>query len=252
MTKLKYEDFEIVGDNSHSSFKVLSHIGNGVYRIRFQDGWITTAGSSQLRSGNMKSPYYPKNCGVGFMGEGKYTSKDIKAYNTWSNMIKRCYQKDYREYHLYGGAGVCVCEDWHNFQVFAEWYVSNVKSGFVIDKDIKGNGKIYSEEYCTALPAVINTFITSNKNKAINNNFTGVYPYTEGKFQVRCCDLTGKQNIIGVVTSELEGYNLYRDYKINLAKKLVSIYEDSLDNFTINYLNNFENHIDDLNLIGGK
>jgi len=33
-------------------------------------------------------------------------------YFTWHGMIDRCYNPDVINYHLYGGRGVTVCEDW--------------------------------------------------------------------------------------------------------------------------------------------
>lgn len=63
-------------------------------------------------------------------------------------MIKRCYahlessrHKTYTECE--------VCEEWQNFQNFAEWYDENYFNGCHIDKDIKIKGnKIYSPETC--------------------------------------------------------------------------------------------------------
>lgn len=44
-----------------------------------------------------------------------YTGKSTtKEYRTWTGMIKRCYDKKYHGFYLYGGRGISVCERWKN------------------------------------------------------------------------------------------------------------------------------------------
>ena len=43
-------------------------------------------------------------------------------------MKKRCYNKNYREYYLYGGRGIKICNEWlgeHGFENFYKWAMSN-------------------------------------------------------------------------------------------------------------------------------
>lgn len=40
------------------------------------------------------------------------------TYNSWFSMISRCCRKTHKFYHLYGGAGVVVCERWKTFAGF--------------------------------------------------------------------------------------------------------------------------------------
>lgn len=43
-----------------------------------------------------------------------------KIYRTWVNMIDRCYNKNHKYYHRYGGRGILVCKQWHKFPPFYE------------------------------------------------------------------------------------------------------------------------------------
>ena len=41
------------------------------------------------------------------------------SYNTWRAMMRRCYKPQDKDYLRYGGAGITVCERWHNYSNFA-------------------------------------------------------------------------------------------------------------------------------------
>lgn len=40
------------------------------------------------------------------------------AYRSWAQMMTRCRNPNYVEWHLYGGRGVSVCERWSDFRNF--------------------------------------------------------------------------------------------------------------------------------------
>lgn len=62
-------------------------------------------------------------------------------YKTHQSMLQRCY-KDYNEnYPNYGGRGIEVCEEWHEFEEFKKWSVDNgYEEGLSIERiDVDGN-----------------------------------------------------------------------------------------------------------------
>lgn len=121
-------------------------------------------------------------CGIGFMGFGPHKARDgsnvSRCYTTWHDMIRRCYSRKpaYRPWR-----DVTVCDEWHNFQNFAEWYNENHPNdggSYHLDKDIKIPGnRIYSPEACM--------FVTpENNSKAAQGNgidtvYAVVTPYGE-------------------------------------------------------------------------
>lgn len=63
---------------------------------------------------------------------------------------RRCYDPRVKEYASYGAKGVVICDEWLNdFEKFYQWSIDNGYSkNLQLDKDIKGNGKLYSPETC--------------------------------------------------------------------------------------------------------
>ncbi len=71
-------------------------------------------------------------------------------YKIYHNIIRRCYDPTVINYGRYGAKGVRVCDEWINsYKSFYEWAISNKwRKGLQIDKDINGNGLLYSPEMC--------------------------------------------------------------------------------------------------------
>ena len=137
--------------------------------VKFNEsGYITTVSSSTIRNGEVKDATFPNVVGVGYIGVGNHNSKDLRSiYMCWHNMLSRCYNKASQKYRYYGGVGVSVCDEWHNFQCFARWYLSECdrlgipadNNKHEIDKDIGNDGSVksYRPSQCR--------LVTSQRNK---------------------------------------------------------------------------------------
>lgn len=149
--------------------------------------------------------------GVGYIGEGKYksnikgTTKMTKAYTTWKSMLGRCYYLDNsRGKYL---EECTVCEEWHNFQNFAEWFYQNIyecDEQIQLDKDVLvRHNKQYAPDRCLLLPASINMLFREQKPNnsglprgirkqpegfmsILNNKSLGVYKTIEEAVMVWC------------------------------------------------------------------
>lgn len=51
-----------------------------------------------------------KSCGCGRRTQGG--GHGTPEYTSWKEMKRRCYNPRYREYHLYGGRGIIICDRW--------------------------------------------------------------------------------------------------------------------------------------------
>lgn len=152
--------------NRFGSVKILNYVNAKLVEVEFLDsGWRSTFKSCHIRVGGIVDKMQPTVSGVGFIGDGIYKpgsgSNKTNAYDYWSHMMQRCYSDIYHEkFPTYKDCE--VCEEWQNFQNFAEWFYDNAPEElgrFVhLDKDIKIKGnKIYSPEACMFVSAYENS-----------------------------------------------------------------------------------------------
>ena len=66
----------------------------------------------------------------------------------WRAMLHRCYKETDEHYDYYGGRGIKVCDDWHDFETFQKWALANgYADNLTIDR-LDGN-KDYCPENCS-------------------------------------------------------------------------------------------------------
>lgn len=60
----------------------------------------------------------------GYNSGGRWSVSDGKKpsreFAVWHSLMGRCYNPKHKAYPNYGGKGITVCEEWHDFQVFAQ------------------------------------------------------------------------------------------------------------------------------------
>ena len=190
------------------------------------------AAYQNFKKGNIKCPYEPRYYGVGYLGEGKYKTRENgklkREFKIWHNMLKRCYDSEFQERNpTYKG---CTAEnDWFNFQNMAEWIENNYYEvpgeRMHLDKDIlcKGN-KVYSRETCIFVPERINTLFVK-KDNARGNDPIGVYQLPSGNYRAQCNNEYGKSVYLGVYSTEEEAFQVYKQYKEKIIKEVIDSYE---------------------------
>lgn len=172
---MKDKKLGTINKNSFGTdMKVVKVISYDKIIIQFQDKYKYEKEIfwNNFKKGTIKNPYDKIILGRGYIGVGKYKTtvngRITDQYNTWSNIILRCYSDKHR--YLFEAYPDCeICEEWCNFQIFAKWYDENkytVEGRLHIDKDVlaKGN-KIYSPDTCIFLPQRINMIFMSKPNK---------------------------------------------------------------------------------------
>lgn len=150
---------------------------------------------------------------------GKFT----KSYNTWINMLQRCYNPKYQEKDL-SCIGWTVCNEWHNFQNFAKWFEDNYYEvegeKVVLDKDLFGsNSKVLNADTCCFIPKVIDKTLIEGKGYTFNKPI--------GKYQAYITH-KGKMINLGYFDTEEEARYTYKLNKQFTVYMLAQEYKDVL------------------------
>ncbi len=184
--------------------------------------------------------------GIGYIGIGPAigwkNGKNTKVYQTWRDMIRRCYsEKTQATRQTYENCS--VDEYWHSFQNFAKWYNENYVEGYQLDKDIliKGN-KIYSSDKCLFVPKIINTLFTKS-NKSRGDVPIGVTK--QGNKFIAQCHINGKRIYFGSYTTPEEAFNISKINKEGEIKRIANLYRDTITEQCYQAMINYQVEITD-------
>lgn len=163
--------------------------------------------------------------------------KQLKVYRVWSSMISRCYSISNQSYGRYGGRGVYVCNEWHEFQNFAAWYYDQYQEDdWHIDKDIlsPADDVRYSPETCVFIPAVLNTLLATMQDQMRDLPMGVLKSKTEGVYYCQYNSKGVKQykrftNIYDAavhykINKELEITRLTEEYKGKLPEHIYQFF----------------------------
>ena len=118
---------KVLRTNRGCDYVVNEKLGK-LYKCTFLDGFGHTfiAYKGKLVSGEIKNPYLPIVFGKGYLGVGNNKTSS-KSYRVWYSMLKRCYSEE----GINRGKELFVCDEWLNYQTFAEWYKDNSNVGLL-------------------------------------------------------------------------------------------------------------------------
>lgn len=212
----------------------------------------------EFKKGSIRCSYEPRLYNHGYIGEGKYKTKEngkyTKCYATWSNMLTRCYNPKFHEKEP-SYKGCIVCEEWLNFQNFSEWFDDNFYEiegeRMHLDKDIlvKGN-KIYSVDTCIFVPHNINSlFVKCDKSR--RELPIGVHYNKRDKKFVSQCNIydykenKNKRKNLGYYDTPQQAFEVYKEFKENHIKEVADEYKDKIPKKLYDAMCNYEVYITD-------
>lgn len=224
--------------------------------VEFQDKYKTKIKTAykEFKNGNIRNPHHPTIAEKGYLGIGKYSSrengKQTTIYIVWRHMIERCY--DSRMWDKYPTYKDCyVCDEWLNFQNFAKWYEKNIYEcngeKMHIDKDIlcKGN-KIYSPNTCIFVPERINELFTKRQN-CRGDYPIGVAYCDRDKALISRCSVNHKSKHLGYfpLNRPFQAFYTYKVFKENHIKQIANEYKNLIPTKLYDALYKYEVEIND-------
>lgn len=219
--------------------------------VQFEDGTvITNKRYCDFKKGIIKNPNCASVHNVGFIGQGTYNPKNHKeAHESWRGMLRRCYDS---KYHITrpSYAECEVCEEWHCFQNFAEWYYDNYyeipEQTMTLDKDIlcKGN-KTYSPDTCVFVSQDINKLFTKSNAKRGELPVGVSFKKKNNKYQASCNDGSNHKIYLGLYNTPEEAFEVYKQYKEQTIKDVAEEYRDLIPEVLYNAMINYEVETED-------
>lgn len=166
-----------------------------------------------------EAAFYPlthgqiKSCGCGRAKAGfrdGRSKRNPNLYTLWAQMLSRCENPDNKWYYRYGGRGIKVCEEWHDYLKFEEWVESNGGKPKGMSLDRIDNNSDYCPENCKWSTQKEQT---RNTNRNVNITYNG---------KTQC--LSDWANELGVTFSTLEhryhrGWDVERMLTTPMQKK---------------------------------
>lgn len=225
---------QILTNNQNCEYKVIEHKNSRHVRIQFLDEHkhelVTTDWKAKM--GSIENPFHRSVRGKGYLGVGEFSGKigsyGRHAYLKWQGVLARCYGE---KYDTGSYADATVCEDWHDFQKFAEWCSSqkNYDMGFDIDKDIINIGnKHYSPENCCLVHPEINRMVIDFSLVDIRKNMGLQYDEKRRKYRAMA-SVGGYKKHIGTFKDFDEAKAAYIELKKQYFKNMVIVHKDNID-----------------------
>ena len=227
---------EVKENNKGTKMKIIAYRKASDIDVEFLDEhhYVKTHTMYQLfKDGCIKNPYDPCLSEIGYIGVGNYitgtSKKHTDEYHCWRNLLDRCYTKKLSEkYPAYYDIAEC-CEEWKNFQIFAEWFndhkydIGNER--LHLDKDIKYKGnKIYSPYHCILIPQSINEqFRDSNGRKKEKD---ADLPYTIHRTKNGMFEVSHRGVSLGKYDNLKESIIIYENTKRKYISELVERYKN--------------------------
>ena len=226
-----------------SKIKIIDYKNNENVKVLFPKyNYETITTWRTFEKGKLKSPYCPSFYGHGFIGEGQYSYKNnTKAYSMWQGMLRRCYDFKYLEKKpTYEQCE--VCEEWHNFQNFAQWFEMNYyeieDSTMNLDKDILiKNNKVYGPDTCLIVPSEINSLFT--KTNAKRGNLPIGVDFHNNKFRASM-NIHGKHVHIGVYDNIEDAFSAYKMRKETYIQEIADEYRYEIPEKLYEAMYNYE------------
>ena len=160
-------------------------------------------------------------CGLGvndFHSPIWVNGANIKSYDTWSSMVKRCYSPVSLEKHpTYRGCS--VVPEWLSFSAFESWYRNNYFEGAALDKDllVPGN-KVYGPDTCVFVHPSLNSLLVDSRRNRGNHPLGVCYHKLTQKYMAQVHGAANGRNHLGLFLTPLEAHQAWQLAKAEIIE----------------------------------
>ncbi len=231
--------------------EIIEYVSNRSCTVKFDNGFVAyNRQYGDVTRGRIKNLLFKSVYGVGYEGIGKYKISNggihTREYARWHGMLTRAYDPLYHaRFPTY--KDVTVCEEWHCFQNFAEWFEDNynpeIMEDWALDKDVLCKDcKVYSPSNCDFIPPEINGMLTSSK--ATRGECLIGVTLVNGRYAARC-NVNGITEPFGTYDTELEAFYAYKAAKEAEIKRVANKYRGQITERMYVALMNYEVKVTD-------
>lgn len=142
-------------------------------------------------------------------------------YIKWMSMLRRCYSGYFKNTVFGRTYYSLVCEEWLTFSNFKSWMETQEWEGKELDKDILGDGKLYSPKTCIFVDPDLNKFLLDS-GKTRGKLLIGVdFHKSFQKYRSRC-SYKGRSTYLGSFDTELEAHLAWVEFKIKALREILN------------------------------
>ena len=152
----------------------------------------------------------------------KENGKLCSYYETWRNMLRRCYSTKFQANNpTYEGC--TVCDEWLTFSNFKSWMEQQDWKDKQLDKDLLiYKNKVYSPVTCCFIAKEINVVLTCVGAVTKGNYPFGVYYHKrDRKFYAQCSG-----EYLGMFNTPFAAHEKWQEYKLKRLEELCKTYYD--------------------------
>lgn len=136
-------------------------------------------------------------------------------YRCWQGMLHRCYSAATQSRQpTY--IGCKVCDEWKYFMAFKSWMETQDWKDKELDKDLLGNGKLYSPDNCVFISQALNKLFTDS-GASRGEHPIGVYwEKIDKKYSARVA-IDGKRKRLGLFANPDDAHAAWYKAKLEIA-----------------------------------
>lgn len=150
-----------------------------------------------------------------------------KYYQTWKDMLMRCYSSEYHaKYPTY--VGCTVVDEWLSFMNFRDWMMKQDWRDKQLDKDfLFQDNKVYGPSTCIFVDQAVNKFITDSGAKRGEWPIGVCFNKRDRKFVAQCRNpFTNKKEYLGYHDCQHKAHQVWLKRKKELQVQLADTITD--------------------------